>query len=338
MNETPRWMTLLRSGLTVIFLVYAGVQVYGAATGAKGDPMFFSGSATCLLGIWLCGPVRGRSHAVIDRLRRNGVLRITELQLGTVHKMEQQAAARAALWGALTTGAAELLVVLTGTILVPWMLLGKSPIDFNGGIPDIGASDATTFAGLLVICLIAGSGGGWYLGLLAGYGRMPAFVAAAGGRLRAQVDASDGMGGLRPLLEFSWQMSALVLLPAAWIGAWLVLTAFTRFGQQYGNWRAPLFLLFLLSLYYAVVGFLRPAMDLQLLFREQQQAGLDDPELGGSLAAAARRAAMLVGLFWVIAGGLGATLVAVNIATAIGDPRGLIVAIVLGPLASSAAP
>ena len=88
-------------------------------------------------------------------------------------------------------GASEVAVVVSGWLLVPWLIFGAPNFD------------PLVFLALLVIAAVTGSFVGWLLGQFAGYGSTTRGGAVhSGGRLRIQPGVGDGMGGLESLVDF----------------------------------------------------------------------------------------------------------------------------------------
>ena len=288
----------LRNGLTAIFLMYAFSQVAGLSVF---DSMMLSGSATTVAGLWLGVGVRTRMHAAVDMLRQSGALLLTPAQLGALHRLLDTAGARIGRASSVITALAEVTVVISGTVLVPWLIFGVPPVRSSEAGLSIGVIDAGVFVGLLIVSVPAAAVIGWYMGQFAGYGRLPALISEAGGRLRGHAQAGDRVGGLRPLVSFVWRQATLSLLPMLWIGTWLVLTAFDGLDERYGFWRFSLFLLFGLSVLYAVQGFWAPARMLVQLFDQQLVAAGNDAQLARAISAARRGAGPVAAAFIALA-------------------------------------
>jgi hypothetical protein len=266
----PAWQIWLRNGLTAVFLAYCvkqSLNVFGYSHGLT-DIMMFTGSAVCLLGFWLAIGIRQRMHGVIGGLYRTGVLMIGEPDLAKLHEHLEATAVRFAHRGAIIIGIAEVAAIVSGKLLVPWLIYREPLIgDSNSGLT-IAGGDGILFIGLLSVGAVAGPFVGWLLGHLAGYSNLPEAVRQSGGELRLQPSARDRMGGLQPLVSFLRRQAALTLLPVAWIGIWLVLTAFGPFIGQYGSWRCPFFMLLGIAVLYSAQGFLRPVQVLARLLDE----------------------------------------------------------------------
>ena len=300
-RRVARIQLYLRNGLTAIFALYLVGQVFGLASF---DPMMLSGSAITIAGLWLAGGARDRMHAAIDQLRQNGALLLTPAQLGELHRMLDATGARFARTGAIITALAEVGVVVSGPILVPWLAHGRRPIRASSDGLELGVLDAGVFGGLLAVAVFAAAGVGWYLGQFAGYGRLPSLIGDAGGKLKGNAFAADKVGGLGPLVEFVWRQATLSLLPLLWIGSWLVLTAFESFAARYGFWRFPLILLFTLSILFAVQGLWAPARVLQRLFEQQIDNAGNDVRLAVAIYAARQKAGPATLMFKIVMAGL----------------------------------
>ena len=257
--ETPRWQFWLRTGLTWIYLVWCTKQIVDGSI----DLMFLTGAGFCIIGFWLGLGSRQRMHEVIDTLRRSATLLIPESKLSALHVEIEKIGEQRARAGLIIVALAEFLVIVTGFLLVPWLVYGNQLSHF------LTPTDWAVFLAFVTTGTAAGGLVGWLLGSFTGYSRLPEAVTAMGGSLVVQPFAADGHGGLRALVEFTRRQAALTLLPALWIGLWLILTSLNTFWFL-GRWRFPLFFLFALAVLYAAAGFSAPLRAIDNLFRESE--------------------------------------------------------------------
>lgn len=255
------WRVWLFYVLLAAYVIYAGINIWGMVQeGTAFDLMLLSGGATCLAGLHLIRNSEARLRTTLLRLRDSAVMDADERQVRALLAELDNMGRRWGRAGAAVAGLTEAGVVVLGELLIPWKVCD-----------DLQLSGLPRFAYMITLLTLAATSAGYELGRLAAIGRLQLVAAAMDIPMRAQAGAADGMGGLAPLVRFLRAQSALALLPAIWIGVWLVMTAFEPWFSDFGHWRFPVSLLLVLALFYALLGFRAPAATLETLIANQQR-------------------------------------------------------------------
>jgi hypothetical protein len=257
-GEVPEWVRLVYIVLLGTFVLYVGWHISRVVQGDPPDPMLLSGSFLCLVGLGVSLGARHRLHDSLEKLHDNGALVGSAEQWRRVKPTIEDAARRSARVGAGIVAFAEAMVIVAGMLVVP--LLRDDEIDV----------DWLQFMGLLVSVTLAAAVVGWFLGTFAVYGNFQRHVEQTGCKIWIAPGAGDGMGGLAPFISIFRRQAALTFAPAAWIAFCLTVMASRWLLNQYGIWRFPLLLLLLLALFYAILGFYRPAQMLERTLAEEE--------------------------------------------------------------------
>lgn len=281
LKRVPILFRILYVALIGAFIIFSGFQLRGVIQFAETpDWMFLTGSAVCLIGIATILGIEARVDHAVTEMVDGGV--IVGPPKRTILDQIDRAARRSAHIVMAIVVASELIVVITGYVMVPWLVHKKPLYRYFDGSLTIGNADALTFAGLVVVGPLASALVGWYLGKFAAYGRMQEQVVACGGRVVMQPDADDQMGGLRPLVRIVRSQALLTLAPVVWLVLWLVLTAANEsFRNDLGFWRLPFFMLLGVAVFYSTLGFFAPLRMLESVLTEQQKRSRNmDKDMG----------------------------------------------------------
>jgi len=290
LSLVPKPLRILYICLIGAFIIFSAFQLQILIAGRDPDWMFLAGSSACLLGL---APVLGidkRIDHAVTAMIHGGV--IYGLERTTILAQMDRSATRSARLVMAIVVVSELVVVLTGFILVP-CVLGDTPLiqKWDSSL-SIGKTDVLTFVGLLTVGPLASALVGWYLGKFAVYGRLQKQVAECGGLVVMQPDADDQMGGLRPLVRIVRGQALLTLAPVVWLVLWLVLTAVNEtFRNELGFWRLPFFMLLAVAVLYSTLGFFAPLRLLEEVLTEQAERTRDmDPEMSQRVLASVANA------------------------------------------------
>lgn len=270
-GEVPEWLRLTFMALLGIYAIYVSWQISVVMGGGAPDLMLLSGGLLCLTGLALALPARRRLQESLEQLRDGGALVGDGPKVRQIAPAIEAEAQRWARVGAATVAAAEALVIVGGFFMVPLLAPIKAP-----GV------DLLQFVLLLVAATLAAAVVGWYLGTFAVYGSFQRQVEAMGCQIWVSPKAKDGMGGLAPLVSLFRRQAILTLAPTAWIALCLsVMAPVPWLLEQYRFWRFPLLLLLMLAIFYAILGFYRPALQLERTLLAEEHRLIQQANSGG---------------------------------------------------------
>lgn len=229
------------------------------------DTMLLSGASVFATAVALALSLPRRFDDALTQLRVHGALPLTMAQTDAIKTEVEQGGGRVVRRAALVVGALVLgafLYVLVPQFIVIW----RDPAQ----PPAVVYAVTGFFALLTLVCAFCGFVGGAFLGRVASYGSFAARLARPGSPLVLQPGHYDGANGLAPIGALYLYQAFLVMFPIVWLAAWWLLIPYydttscgAGIANPYLGWRLPLLVLWLVSVTFLYLAFVRPVLRLR---------------------------------------------------------------------------
>jgi hypothetical protein len=217
------------------------------------------------LAVALALSLPGRFDAALTELRVHGALPLTAAEAQEIAGELDRTGARMVARASLIVG----ILVLGGFlyVLVPQFIAAWQNPELPRGVV---YTVIGFFAFLSLVCAFCGFVGGAFLGRVASYGLLARRLSRPGAPLRLQPGHYDGANGLAPIGGLYLYQALLIMFPIVWLAAWWLLipyydtsTCGAGIANPYLNWRGPLLVLWITSVVFLYLAFLRPVLQLR---------------------------------------------------------------------------
>lgn len=232
--------------------------------------MFYTGAATFAVTVALAIEEARKLGQTIEALRTNNTL---VLSADEISQLKKQMETRARVWRGWCAIAIFLLVFGSWCWVVV-IQLGDAGINMNAWQQLRSNFDPTVLALsiALILCIIAVMGvcgfyAGAFFGASAGHGAFASILSSDQTRLRIRPDHFDGAVGLKPIGDLYLFQALLTGIPLIWFVVWWVLIPAYQStvcaSVDYSAWRGPIVLMWLVTLCFTYLGFIRPILQLR---------------------------------------------------------------------------
>jgi hypothetical protein len=259
--------------LVVALKTAAEILVFGAHVRCW-DTMLLSGASVFALAVALALSLPRRFEQALTELRVQGALPLTVAETEVVKTDLQKSGVRMVRRAAVIVGA----LVLAGFlyVLVPqFVAVWHDPTQPRGVVYAV----IGFFAFLTLVCAFCGFVGGAFLGRVASYGLLARKLGRPGSGLALQPGHYDGANGLAPIGALYLYQAFLIMFPILWLAAWWLLIPYydtTQCGMGIANpyvaWRVPLLVLWITSVVFLYLAFVRPVLQLKGRIKSERSA------------------------------------------------------------------
>jgi hypothetical protein len=236
--------------------------------------MLLSGASVFALAVALALSLSGRFERAVTDLRVHGALPLTAAQAQLIKTDVEQSGVRMVNRAAVIVG----VLVLAGFLYV--LAPQLSAVWRDAAQPRGVVYSVIGFFGLLtLVCTLCGYVGGAFLGRVASYGLLARKLSRPGSGLILQPGHHDGANGLAPIGSLYLYQALLIMFPILWLAAWWLVIPYydtTACGMgvanPYVDWRLPLLVLWLVSVVFLYLAFLRPVLQLRQRIKSERSA------------------------------------------------------------------
>jgi hypothetical protein len=262
------------------FFVWADVVNSGASLQCW-NWMYYTGVTTFAVAIALAIALPRQLDDTIEALRNNNTLVLTASELGEIKTRMAHEARPWRFWCAVLI----FLVVFGGWIWASYTEVVRANLDLTQFLAQNGTTALAIFLGLigLIIFIMAVCGfyAGAFFGTAAAHGRFASVLAGENIRLRIRPDHFDGASGLKPIGDFYLYQAFLTAMPLLWFAVWWLIIPIYKplgcVGPEYSGWREPFVIMWLVTLAFTYLGFIRPILKLRRrVLGEQKRLESDD--------------------------------------------------------------
>jgi hypothetical protein len=229
------------------------------------DTMLLSGTSVFAVAVALALSLPRRFEHALTELRVHGALPLTQAQTVEIKSDLERTGARMVVRAAVIVGVLVLggfLYVLAPQLLAVW----QDPAQPRG----VAYTVVGFFGFLTLVCAVCGFVGGAFLGRVASYGLLARRLSRPGSRLTLQPGHYDGANGLAPIGSLYLYQALLVMFPIVWLAAWWLVipyydttTCGAGIANPYLSWRVPLLVLWITSVVFLYLAFIRPVVQLK---------------------------------------------------------------------------
>lgn len=270
----PKGIRILLGVLVVLVAIKsaAEIAVFGTAIHCW-DTMLLTGTSVFALAVALALSLPRRFDDALTALRVHGALPLTLAETEAV-KFEVERNGRrivnraAAIVGALVL--AGFLYVLMPQFISIW----RDP----NLAPNVVYALIGFFGILMLVCAFCGYVGGAFLGRIASYGTLARRLSREGSGLHLQPGHYDGANGLAPIGGLYLYQAFLVMFPILWLAVWWLAipyydmtTCNVGIANPYLNWRMPLLVLWVVSVVFLFLAFVRPVLQLRRRVKSERK-------------------------------------------------------------------
>ena len=271
----PRGIRVLLGVLLTAVALKSAAEIYVFGTHVRcWDTMLLSGTSVFAVAVALALSLPRRFESALTELRVHGALPVTAAQAQEVKADLERAGARMVGRAAVVVG----LLVLAGFlyVLVPqFIAIWQDPASPRGFVYAL----TGFFAFLTLVCAFCGFVGGAFLGRVASYGLLARRLSRPGSTLTLQPGHYDGANGLAPIGSLYLYQAFLVMFPIVWLAAWWLVipyydttTCGTGIANPYLPWRMPLLVLWITSVVFLYLAFVRPVLQLKRRITSERDA------------------------------------------------------------------
>lgn len=234
--------------------------------------MLLTGTSVFALAVALALSLPRRFDDALTALRVHGALPVTLAETDAIKSDLERNGSRiigraAAIVGGLVL--AGFLYVLMPQFIAIW----RDPALTPGVIYSL-----LGFFGLLIlVCAFCGYVGGAFLGRIASYGTLARRLSREGSGLALQPGHYDGANGLAPIGSLYLYQAFLVMFPILWLAIWWLAipyydmtTCNVGVVNPYLDWRLPLLVLWVVSVVFLFLAFVRPVLQLRRRIKKER--------------------------------------------------------------------
>jgi hypothetical protein len=258
--------------LTIVALKSAAEIYYFGTRVRCWDTMLLTGTSAFAVAVALALSLPRRFASALTELRVHGALPVTAAQAQEIKTDLERAGTRMVGRAAVIVG-----VLVLGSflyVLVPQFIT----ILQDPSVPRGLAYALVGFFGFLtLVCAFCGFVGGAFLGRVASYGLLARRLSRPGSALQLQPGHYDGANGLAPIGALYLYQAFLIMFPIVWLAAWWLLIPYydtTTCGAGIANpylpWRTPLLVLWLTSVVFLFLAFVRPVLQLRRRIKSER--------------------------------------------------------------------
>jgi hypothetical protein len=271
----PRGIRVLLGVLLTIVALKSAAEIFVFGAHVRcWDTMLLSGTSVFAVAVALALSLPRRFEHALTDLRVHGALPVTAAQAQEIKADLDRAGARMVGRAAVVVG----LLVLGGFlyVLVPqFIAIWQDPASPRGFVYGL----IGFFAFLTLVCSFCGYVGGAFLGRVASYGLLARRLGRPGSALTLQPGHYDGANGLAPIGGLYLYQAFLVMFPIVWLAAWWLVipyydttTCGTGIANPYLPWRIPLLILWITSVVFLYLAFVRPVLQLKHRITSERDA------------------------------------------------------------------
>jgi len=227
--------------------------------------MLLSGSLVFALAVLLGLSLPRRLDQALSELRIQGALPLTVAQSEEIKADLDRGGMRLVRQAAIVVGA----LVLAGFLYVlvpPLRAMWQDPAQPNAVVYIV----VGFFGFLTLVCAFCGFVGGAFLGRVASYGSLARQLSRPGAGLVLQPGHYDGANGLAPIGSLYLYQAFLTMFPILWLAVWWLVIPYydttvcgIGISNPYVDWRMPLLVLWLVSVLFLYLAFVRPVLQLK---------------------------------------------------------------------------
>ena len=229
------------------------------------DTMLLSGTSVFAVAVALALSLPRRFEHALTELRVHGALPLTAAETVEIKDDLERSGTRMVARAAVIVGVLVLggfLYVLVPQLLAVW----QDPAQPRGVVYAV----VGFFGFLTLVCAVCGFVGGAFLGRVASYGLLARRLSRPGSRLTLLPGHYDGANGLAPLGSLYLYQAFLVMFPILWLAAWWLIIPYYNtsacgagIDNPYLSWRVPLLVLWITSVVFLYLAFVRPVLQLK---------------------------------------------------------------------------
>ncbi len=269
----PRGIRVLLGVLLTLVGLKLTAEVY--AFGGRvhcWDTMLLSGTSVFAVAVALALSLPRRFESALTELRVHGALPVTAAETREIRRDLERSGARMVVRAGAIVG----VLVLAGFlyVLVPqFIAIWQDPEQPHG----LAAGLIGFFGFLTLVCAFCGYVGGAFLGRVASYGLLARRLSRPGSQLNLQPGHYDGANGLAPIGDLYLYQALLVMFPIVWLAAWWLIipyydmsTCGVGITNPYLTWRGPLVVLWITSVVFLYLAFVRPVLQLKSRIKSER--------------------------------------------------------------------
>jgi hypothetical protein len=229
------------------------------------DTMLLSGTSVFAVAVALALSLPRRFEHALTELRVHGALPLTAAETVEIKDDLERSGTRMVARAAVIVGVLVLggfLYVLVPQLLAVW----QDPAQPRGVVYAV----VGFFGFLTLVCAVCGFVGGAFLGRVASYGLLARRLSRPGSRLTLLPGHYDGANGLAPIGSLYLYQAFLVMFPILWLAAWWLIIPYYNtsacgagIDNPYLSWRVPLLVLWITSVVFLYLAFVRPVLQLK---------------------------------------------------------------------------
>jgi len=261
-----RGIRVLLGVLLTAVAVKTALEVLAAGANVRcWDTMLLSGTSVFAVAVALALSLPRRFERALTELRVHGALPLTVAQTQEIKNDLERAGGRMLVRAGVIVG----LLVLASFVyvLVPqFIALWQNPATPHGPAAVL----IGFFVFLMLVCAFCGFVGGAFLGRVASYGLLARRLSQPGSQLTLQPGHYDGANGLAPIGGLYLYQAFLVMFPIVWLAAWWLIIPYYDVSvchfdvaKPYLPWRMPLLVLWVTSVVFLYLAFVRPVLQLK---------------------------------------------------------------------------
>lgn len=270
----PRGIRILLGVLVALVAIKSAIEIVVFGTAIRcWDTMLLTGTAVFALAVALALSLPRRFDDALTALRVHGALPLTLAETDAIKADLERNGIRVVNRAAAIVG----LLVLAGFlyVLMPqFVAIWRDPTLSAGVVYGV----IGFFGLLMLVCAFCGYVGGAFLGRIASYGAFARRLSRNGSRLVLQPGHYDGANGLAPIGGLYLYQAFLVMFPILWLAVWWlaipyydVTTCNMGIANPYMSWRMPLLVLWVVSVVFLFLAFIRPVLQLRRRIKRERR-------------------------------------------------------------------
>ena len=269
----PRGIRVLLAVLVALVAIKSALEI--SVFGSKilcWDTMLLTGTSVFALAVALALSLPRRFEDALTALRVHGALPVTVAETDAI-KSELERKGRATINRAAVIVGMLVLVGFLYVLMPQFIAIWRDPAITPGVVYAL----IGFFGLLMLVCAFCGYVGGAFLGRVASYGAFARRLSREGSGLSLQPGHYDGANGLAPIGSLYLYQAFLVMFPILWLAVWWLAipyydttTCNAGIANPYINWRMPLLVLWITSVVFLFLAFVRPVLQLRARIKTER--------------------------------------------------------------------